>query len=51
MNTDPQSLKKAVPDLDDDGKMTRRDSSTAPAVPAGLGMTRPLSRAGKCFQK
>jgi hypothetical protein len=50
MNLDPQNLKKTIPDLDDDGKTTRRDSSAAPGVPAGLGMTRPLARAGKCFQ-
>jgi hypothetical protein len=43
-------LGKNIPDLDGDGKTTRRDSSAAPAVPAGLGMTRPLARAGKCFQ-
>ena len=50
MNTDPQSWNKNIPDLDGDEKTTRRDSSAVPAVPADLGMTRPLARAGKCFR-
>jgi hypothetical protein len=51
MNLDPQNLKKNIPDLVADEKTTHRDSSAAPTVPAGLGMTRPLARAGKCFSK